>query len=164
MKSTPRTLGSVIALAMMLAGCGDHNHADHDHASSAKSGHHHDSAHGGVAVELGDHQFHLDFVHDPAAGTLTAWVMDAHVENFVRVSLPEFEVRIVSDSQTNSVALTAVANASTGETLGNTSMFRGSADQLKGLKKFSGQVGPLELRGTRLPAVSFEYPTPSHRH
>ena len=161
MKTTPRTVEWVAALALILVGCGEH---DHDHGSSAKGGHHHESAHGGVAVELGEHQFHLDFLHDPAAGTLTAWVMDAHAENFVRVSLPGFEIQIVAEAQTNTVALGAVANASTGETVGDTSMFRGSSEILKGLKRFSGRIGSLELRGTRLPAATFDYPAAPHAH
>ncbi|MCC7375711.1 MAG: hypothetical protein IT581_13725 [Verrucomicrobiales bacterium] len=163
MKSIPRSLGWIAAFALLLAGCGDHDHA-HNQSPSAKGGHHHDSAHGGVAVELGEHQFHLDFLHDAAAGTLTAWVMDAHVENFVRVSLPAFEVRIVAGARTNTISMEAVANASTGETVGSTSMFRARADFLKGLEKFSGQVGPLELRGTHLPAAAFDYPAAPHEH
>lgn len=151
----------VAALSFVVAGCGDH---DHDHGSSAGEGHHHGSAHGGVAVELGEHQFQLDFLLDPAAGTLTAWVMDGHVENFVRIPLRAFDVQVIAADKTNLVTLEAVANVSTGETVGDSSMFRGGADVLKGLAKFSGRVGPLEFRGTRLPAASFEYPSTPHSH
>lgn len=149
----------VAALSILVAGCGEH---DHGQGAATGGGHHHGSAHGGVAVELGEHQFHLDFLHDPTNGVLTAWLMDAHVENFVRVPLRSFEVQIVADNRTNTVTLEAVANAATGETVGETSMFRGSSESLKGLTKFQGHVGSLELRGTRLPAASFHYPASSH--
>ncbi|MBL9138825.1 MAG: hypothetical protein JNK85_23355 [Verrucomicrobiales bacterium] len=161
MKSPHCRFGMVAALSLFVAGCGEHDH-DHDHGTAAGSGHHHGSAHGGVAVELGEHQFHLDFLHDATNGALTAWVMDAHVENFIRVSLRSLDVQIVTEGRTNAITLEAVANPATGESVGDTSMFRGTSDSLKGLTKFSGHVGPLEIRGVRLPAASFQYPAPSH--
>ena len=72
-----------LTLALLSgAGCGDH---DHDHGSAARGGHKHGSKQGGVAVELGEHQYQLDVLHDPAEGALNAWVMDGHMENFVRI-------------------------------------------------------------------------------
>src|SRR5690606_9942824 len=86
---------SVILAGLMLSGCGD------PRATGGAEGHSHDSAHGGVAVELGEHQYHLDFLADPGAGKLQVWIMDAHVENFVRVPLPSIDVSIRTGTFTN---------------------------------------------------------------
>lgn len=144
-----------LSLTLWLTGCGDH---DHTHSSGGSGGHRHDSAHGGVAVELGNHQFHLDFLHDPVNGTLSAWVMDAHAENFVRVPLRSFEIRLATADQTNTLSLSAVAQASTGETVGDTSQFRGEAPWLKGLTSFTAQIDAIEIRGQRFSNLSFRYP------
>jgi hypothetical protein len=41
--------------------------------------HDHGPRHGGTVVELGEHEAHLEFLHDAAAGTLTAYVYDAEM-------------------------------------------------------------------------------------
>ncbi len=155
MKTFPA--GSLVTLAaasLLLAGCGQEVHVH----SQASGGHKHASPHGGVAVELGDHQFHLDFLHDPAAGTLTAWVMDAHAENFVRVALPALNVQVATDSQTNALALLPVANLSTGETTNETSQFRAEAPWLKDLRRFNGLIDTVEIRGRKFSGIRFTYP------
>lgn len=144
-----------LSVTLWLTGCGDPNHA---HSSGGGGGHRHQSVHGGVAVELGNHQFHLDFLHDPANGTLSAWVMDAHAENFVRVPLKSFAIHIATADQTNTLTLSAVAQASTGETVGDTSQFRGEAPWLKGLTQFSAQIDAIEIRGQRFANLAFRYP------
>jgi hypothetical protein len=42
--------------------------------------HSHDPKHGGTVVELGDHEGHLELVHVPATGVLTAYVYDAEMK------------------------------------------------------------------------------------
>ena len=149
----------VPALAGFVGGgCGDH---DHDHgatASGSGTGHKHGSQRGGVAVELGEHQFQLDVVHDPAAGVLNAWVMDGHMENFVRIAAPSFAVTIRTSATTNTLALAAVANNATGEKVGDTSQFQGEAAWLKGITTFHGTVDAIEIRGRRFASVAFAYP------
>lgn len=146
----------LVTATLLLTGCGQ----EAAHTQSSGGGHKHASPHGGVAVELGDHQFHLDFLHDAAAGTLTAWVMDAHAENFVRVNLPSIDVQVAADSQTNTVSLLPVANASTGETATETSQYRAEAPWLKGLSRFTGRIAEVELRGRKFTGISFSYPAP----
>ena len=156
MKTTQSIPAFALTLALLSgAGCGDH---DHDHGASAGGGHKHGSKQGGVAVELGEHQFQLDVLHDPAAGVLTAWVMDGHMENFIRIPAPSFAVTVKAGGATNTVSLQAIANAATGETVGNTSQFRGEAAWLKGLTTFQATVDALEIRGSRFQSVSFSYP------
>lgn len=141
------------ALAFLGSGCDNHDHAAH-----SKGGHHHESAHGGVAVELGEHQFHLDFLADPPSGALKAWVMDAHAENFVRVTNAVLQVRISVQGAERSMDLVAQANATTGEKVGDTSQFEGQAEWMKGVERFSAVVPRLELRGQTFTNIGFSYP------
>lgn len=147
-------LGVLLTVAL-LSGCGEHDHAAE---GTSGGGHHHGSAHGGVAVELGEHQYQLDFLADPDAGTLKAWVMDGHVENFVRVPLPSFDVVVLTATGTQTLSLVACANPASGETVGNTSQFEAEAPWLKGLGRFSATVPRVEIRGTTFTDVRFEYP------
>lgn len=152
---TPRlALGFLGGLGLLLgSGCDNHDHAVH-----SEGGHKHASAHGGVAVELGEHQFHLDFLADPALGTLKAWVMDAHAENFVRITNGSMALRVSVQASEKDLELTAQANATTGETLGDTSQFEGKADWLKGLERFNAVMPRVQIRGQTFTNVAFSYP------
>ena len=84
MNRLPRIL--LLTLIPLLPGCGSDKdeHAGHDHGPAHK--HEHRAPHGGTAVVLGNEAFHLEFVRDAATGTLTCYVLDAHMENFVRIA------------------------------------------------------------------------------
>ncbi|HMO64900.1 MAG TPA: hypothetical protein PKE47_06715 [Verrucomicrobiota bacterium] len=145
------------AAALFLAGCGKHDHASHGHG--AGGGHSHDSLQGGVAVELGDHQFHLDVLAVPEAGQLKAFIMDAHVENFVRVPLKSFDMTVEPAGGTpRTLTLEAQANAASGETIGDTSAFLGTAEWLKGVTNFTAILPQLEIRGQTFRGVVIRYP------
>ncbi|MBX3747164.1 MAG: hypothetical protein KF833_17800 [Verrucomicrobiae bacterium] len=152
-----RILNSLLfaALALLIGpGCGESHH--HHHPSGG--GHRHASPRGGVAVELGDHQFHLDVLHDREAGVLGVWVMDAHAEHFVRVPWANLDLTVQAGSEVHALSLVPVANDATGETAGNTSQFRAEAEWLKGLERFTATVPAIEIRGQRFSDVRFEYP------
>lgn len=153
-----------VVVAGFLAGCGEHGH-DHSHGKGAGAPggtHAHDSAHGGVAVELGEHQFQLDVVADPGAGQLKAWVMDGHMENFVRLSLPAIDLEIAGSGATQALRLAAQANAGSGETVGDTSQFQGEATWLKGFTNFSARIARIEIRGQIFTNINFSYPAAAH--
>lgn len=158
-------LGLTLTAAYLLAftGCGDHG-ADHDHAAHAekageKAGHHHESAHGGVGVELGEHQYFLDVLATPAEGTLDVWIMDAHAENFVRLPWAEMAVELtLPGGASQPLRLLPQASAATGETAGDTSHFRGQAEWLKGQTNFTGTFPRLALNGKSFVNVKFSYP------
>ncbi len=155
--SISRACVPVLALAAatgVLTSCGDH---DHDHPS-AGGGHKHGSAHGGVLVELGEHQYQLDVLADPGTGTLKAWVMDGHAENFVRVALPALELTLQAGGQSRAISLEAQADAATGEAKGDTSLFLGQADWLKGVTNFQGSIPQMEIRGSKFENLKFAYP------
>lgn len=142
----------ILALTTALAGCSrqhsDHDHAGHNHDHGDGHGHVHTAPHGGSLCAIGDHQFNVEFVLDPAAGKLTAYALDAHAENFVRIAAATLEIQITTPSPSRTLTLTAVANSATGETVGNTSQFEAGADWLKGATSLSGILTRFDAQGS----------------
>jgi len=125
-------------------------HAGHNHSHA----HVHTAPHGGTLVELGDHAFNVELLRDPATGKLTAWILDAHAENFVRIASPALELVAMPGGKFTPLTLAAVANPATGETVGNTSQFEVQADWLKTSGAFTG-IFTVEIRGTKFEKVGF---------
>jgi hypothetical protein len=148
----PRLL--LLSIVVLLTACSkhDHDHAgDHDH-----HGHAHTAPHGGTLVEIGEHQFNVELLLDPAAGKLTAWLLDAHAEHFVRSPLPALEVVLQPNGTPRPLTLLPVANSATGETIGNTSQFEATAEWLRGAGPLAGEFPRLEFRGAVFSAVKFK--------
>jgi hypothetical protein len=147
-----RSLVSLLTLicGFIVSGCAKHEHPAGDH------GHTHQAPHGGTLLEIGTHAFNLEVVRDPTAGKLTVYVLDGHAENFVRIAPRELQATAYSGGQRRVLALQAVANPATGETVGSTSQFEGQADWLKQGGALNGEVGPIEIRGTNFPPVAFQ--------
>ncbi len=139
----PATLAGVL---LFVSACSKKSGAD-SHDDHAHHGHVHTAPHGGVLVEVGDHQFNLEFVHDRAAGSLTVYVLDAHAENFVRVALPALDFKALVNGAPQPLRLLATANSATGETVGDTSQFTATADFLKSPDAVSLTLPELPLRG-----------------
>ncbi|HYC71861.1 MAG TPA: hypothetical protein VEB66_11680 [Opitutaceae bacterium] len=140
------------ALAAALAGCGRS-----EGEARSKGGHAHAAPHGGVLVELGDHQYNLELVLDEERGVLQAYVLDGHAENFVRTSVPEFVVTAVAAGKRQALVFRPVANPVTGETMGNTSLFEAKADWLAGAKAFDGTLQAINVRGTVYTNIPFKF-------
>lgn len=151
-----RRLALLAVVSALLAACSP----QHEPAPTGKPhAHHvHTAPHGGTLVELGEHQFNLEFVRDAAAGTLTAYVLDAHAENFVRVPLRSFELIAIVGRERWPLALTAVGNPATGETAGDTAEFTAQADWLKITATFDAVLPALEIRGAKFADVKFGFP------
>lgn len=132
------------------------DHAGHDH--SAHAAHVHTAPHGGTLVELGEHAFNLELVRDSAAGKLTAYVLDGHAEDFVRISAPSFSVTVTIAGAKQSLTLAAVANAATGEKVGATSQFEVTADWLKSPAALTGTIDSLTIRDHAFKSVPFTLP------
>jgi hypothetical protein len=147
MKILPVVLGLVSILA--FSACGRKAADGHSHGAHA-----HKAPHGGTLVELGDHAYNLELVRDSAAGKLTVYVLDGHAENFVRLKVPAIELVAMPGGKFTPVSLKAVANAATGETVGDTSQFEAQADWLKTAGDFSGIV-TVEIRGTKFEQVAY---------
>jgi hypothetical protein len=156
-----KRLATLATLALLLAtGCAKKEgpaaradaHAGHDHGS----GHAHKPLMGGQLVELGEHQFTLEFKYDAARGMLQAWVLDGHAENFVRVSMALFDVQEAGGQQ-RTITLRALANAMTGERVGDTSAFEGEAAWLGQIGHFDGVVKAVKVRDIVFRDIRFHF-------
>jgi hypothetical protein len=145
---------TLAATALLATACSKSH--DHDKKSSS-AGHVHVAPHGGTLVEIGDHVYNLELVRDNAAGKLTAYVLDGHAENFVRIAAPSFPLIAMPGGQYTPLVMKAVANASTGETVGDTSQFEVQADWLKDAPDFSG-IFTIEIKGTKFEQVAYHLP------
>jgi len=142
------------AAIVALAGCGKKPAPD----PVVVHAHEHVAPHGGTAVVLGDEAFHLELLRDAAEGTLTAWVLDGEMENFIRVAAPEIELRVVVDGRSQTLSLFAVGSPATGETEGDTSEFVGQADWLKTTAEFDAELVAISIRGVSFAKVRFNFP------
>ena len=154
MKST-RLLPALAALALFATACSKSDHATHDHdKKSAHAEHVHTAPHGGTLIEIGDHAYNLELVRDNTAGKLTAYVLDGHAEDFVRIAAPTLELVAMPGGKFTPLTLKAVANPGTGETVGNTSQFEVQADWLKTTGSFAG-IFTIEIKGTVFKDVAY---------
>ena len=143
-------LASLVALGQ--AGCG----GGHDHSEAGP--HHHDSPHGGAGVTLGDEEAHIEFLVDAEAGTVTAWFFKPHMERYLRIKAESFVVLAKLPDGEARLTFAAVANAGTGETVGDTSQFVARADWLAGAGSFDAVLPEVSVRGTVYRSIAFNYP------
>jgi len=145
----PAVLASGVLLA---AGCGRHEHAGHGEPVGE---HVHLAPHGGTLVEIGEHAYAIELLRDAATGRLTAWVLDGHAENFIRIAPTTLEVVAYSGGSRRTLTLRAVANTATGETVGSTSQFEGAADWVKHGGEIHGEIAAFEIQGHRFPGAAY---------
>lgn len=143
-------------LACGIFGCG---RGSGERVPAAKHAQHeHVAPHGGTAVELGHEEFHLELVLDAASGRLTGYVLDGELEQFIRVTVPSLRLIVRSGAGEQTLELRAVANAATGEKVGDTSQFEAVADWLKSTPRFDARLAEITVRGKTYRDVSFNFP------
>ena len=98
-------------VSMIWTGC---DAPEQKHSSSAPHGHHHDPPHGGSLIQLGNEQYHLELVLDQDLTLMRCYVLDGHVEHFIRLAQEEIhcETTLSSGLKTNLV-FQAIARRST---------------------------------------------------
>ena len=152
MKLFPAT---ILCFALSLGSCAQ----DHDgHGHSESDAHYHAPPHGGILIELGEHGsgYNLElFLEDQ--GFLQIFVWDAHVDNLVRIEQANVDLLIPEDNGTQkTIVCAAVADAATGETVGDTSLFASSepmADQLP----LKGVIPSIKVIGKTYENIPFEF-------
>lgn len=148
--------GLLMASLVLFTACSRQSESVAADAKPAKHEHH--PPHGGTPVVLGDEVYHVELVLDAAAGKLQAYVLDGELENFIRSASPSVEVAAVVGGETKTLVFTPVANAATGETAGDTSLFEAQADWLKTTREFDAVLKEITVRGTAFKDVKFNYP------
>jgi len=116
--------------------------------------------HGGTAVELGSHEFQLDVALDSAVGKLSAWVMSAHMDSFVRIPAKSIEIAVQLPSGETILTLEPVANPATGEKPGDASLFEAQAGALKGVTGCDARLLQLAVRGKTYTNIAFRVGQP----
>jgi hypothetical protein len=144
-------LNMMLVAVLLLGGC----------AKKEAVGLHKDQPpHGGTPVALGDN-YHIEFVLDAASGTLSAYILDDEMEEFVRTDMRSFEVTAKINGVEQALKFNAVANPATGETVGDTAQFTAQADWLKTTKTFDAVIKSVTLDGTTFSHVAFNFPNGS---
>ena len=114
--------------------------------------------HGGSVVALGA-AAHLEFVHDPATGLLTAYVLDKAGTAVMRIPAKSIAVEVTpAGGKPVALSLASTANGLTGDTVGNSSQFGGANPALKGVTMFEGVVKDAMVAGESFKDVAFTYP------
>ena len=157
----PLRLLMLAAAGWGATGCGrrDAGPADPGAAPPSHEEHVHVAPHGGTLVQLGDHAFNLEWVREPGSDLLTAYVLDAHAENFLRLPARSFSVALSGPSPGATVlTLQAVADSRTGETAGDTSRFEVRSPAVRAPGPLDCRLGEIEIRGYRYADVRFRIP------
>lgn len=160
MRHALTTCLAVLALGL-LAACDDHAHEhgdghdhDHDHA-----GHVHEAPHGGTLVVLGETAAHVEVRVDATSGKLTLNLLGSHASAAQRSAAESIVVEVTPEGgEAFTVETKPVANALSGETVGDTSQFEGRHDGLKGLERFQGRIPSVSVMGGTFSDVTFPFP------
>lgn len=150
---------ALLLVPLLGAGCGktdDHDHASHEGESAHE--HSHDARHGGVAVVLGDEEFHVEFTHGEKPGVVQAYFFDGHMENYVRVAAPAFPAAVVIDGAARPVQFVAVPNAASGETVGDTALFETTIPALSSQPALTLNVPELVVKGATYQNITAAVP------
>ena len=107
---------------------------------------------------LGDEDYHIELVLDPAEGKLSAYVLDGEMEGFIRSSSANLEITATVDGAPRTLVLEAVPNPETGETVGDTALFEARADWLRSSTGFDAVLKAVAIRGTTFADVKFNFP------
>jgi hypothetical protein len=168
--TAPRTLALLIALLCVACGESDRDivpplgKAEGEPESEAApeptegaAKHNHQPLRGGRLVEIGKHAAQVEIVHDAAAGTLNAYVMDGHASRAVRLPAKSLRVRIDVAGEEFTFDLKPVADALTGETAGDTSRFEVRAGRLERIRSFRGVIVELNVFDRVFRDIAFTY-------
>jgi len=156
MKIKLTILSGLAMIATLFAGCSKTETAPP--AKEAAHHHEHKPPHGGAPVELGEEEYHVEFVRDAAAGKLQAFVMDGELEFFVRIAAPSLEVAAQVAGKEETLAFQPIANNATGESVGNTSLFEAQADWLKTATNFDAVLKESTVRTKTYTNIWFNFP------
>lgn len=90
---------------------------------------------------------------------LTIYVLDGEAENPVRMEDEAITLDIAAeDGATFAVTLDAVANALTGETVGDSSQFQGTAPELETMEHFDITIPTITVRGVASAEMEIHFP------
>lgn len=124
--------------------------------------------HGGTLVPIGERFAHLEVVLSPLTGVLRVYVLDREARGGIRLGERSLHLKIrqvesedgrLLQGPSVELELNPVSNASTGETVGDTSEFAGQANALVGAARFEALLRSIRLWGSKVQVTYFEFPS-----
>lgn len=149
----------VVVIVCLSTGCRNKSEAQKQVALL----HEHHSPHGGTAVVLGDELYHLELVRDSNEGTLTAYVLDSEMENFVRIEQTTLTLNIKTNTSVLPLTLSAVENSATGEKIGDTSEFQIKSEFITRTAEFDADLKLITVNKYSFSEVHFNFPRGNDR-
>jgi hypothetical protein len=119
-------------------------------------GHHHAAPHGGTLIELGEEYAHVELVLDKGSGKLSAFVLNGHLDEAVRLAQPTMEITV--EKPELKLNLVAIPSGLSGETVGDTSQFETQSDALKGVSEFKAAISAVTVKGQDFKNIRFDFP------
>jgi hypothetical protein len=121
--------------------------------------------HKGTIVRLGQarEEYHLELVHDPAAGKLIAYVLDHVAKEPIRAHSTSFELVVTDGAVKRTLTLSAVADPATGSTAADATRFEAQADWLKNLRRFEAELPYLKIGSTTFLRQPLSFPEGNER-
>ena len=144
-----------ILIALFVLGCAEHQH---DESCESHGGLHvHEPLLGGQLMALGEHGsgYNLELLIDEN-NRFSVYILDAHAENFVRIEQESLQIDL-SDENTTSLILHAVADSATGETVGNTSHFQ-TKETVEKFLPLKGIIQTIEIGSKQYSEIEFFFP------
>ena len=118
MKLTSSVLAVVLSLAVPFAliGCGKITDVKTNGKTDNKTGSNHNEKqshpskgpHGGDLIELGDEEYHAEFLHDEKNDTVTIYILDSSAKKQVPIDAKEVVINLKFDGKPKSFSLPAV--------------------------------------------------------
>ena len=157
------------ALVLGLSGCGPQQKTSAIlTAHPSVHAHTHETQHGGVAVELGEEEYHVEFTFGETPGTLEAYFLDGEMEDYVRLAIPSFTATANVGGRDFPLQFEATTNSATGEKSGDSALFEARAEWLIARPDLKLTVPALAIKGhdytnlsVALPARSPPKPVPT---
>jgi hypothetical protein len=121
----------VVALALPgVVGCGGVEKKPDGTTAGKTDGHDHPTKgpHGGGLIELGNEEYHVEMIHDDAAGTVTFYVLDGSAKKAVPIAATEVTVNLKHDGKPEQFKVPAAAD--TGDPTGKSSRFTSNDKEL----------------------------------
>ena len=148
-----------ILIFLLVVGCTEHQHDDSCRSHGGL--HVHEPLLGGQLMALGEHGsgYNLELLIDEN-NHFSVYILDAHAENFVRIEQESLQVDL-SDGNTTSLILHAVADSATGETVGNTSHFKTKGTVEKFLP-LNGIIEMIEIGSKQYSEIEFAFHKETH--
>ena len=150
--SMKKNLLFVFASWIFLLGACSENHLSEN---GSDHGHVHQALRGGILLELGEHGsgHNLELLLNES-DELEIFILDAHAENYVRINQASIALKL-GDGQVT-LSLQAVSDPATGESVGDTSLFR-STQSITELLPFSGKINDLKIGNSTYQDVEFAF-------